>query len=274
MPRSPSSLEGGQTVINLSKHFVLSTEQLSLLNRGLTFVPTKGCGNRWLEMESSRGYQRSFLRRCLKGLPESQTERGGPLLPFLATFSPINIELSKVLKRNFIEFQSSSGRLAALKVISAFRRNKNLQDMLVHAKVGNSLPHSPHLAVQHGQNFRHQKWLQNPVSHTVYSVPQQGSPWTTNCVFLISCKVCTFHFVGETANTLCGRLLLFQQNVRRNTPRRPYRVVESHFITHSWEAAQVMLLQHDHSWTRSQRTKAATIWGARLGTALPTALAW
>lgn len=217
---------------------------------------------------SKRGYQRSFLRRCLRSFSESRRPEDTMTLPFISTYSPANVNLAQGLRKNLLEFQSISGRLTD-RVMPAFRRNGNLKDHLVHAKLKSQIEPS---TIEQGQCFRHQKWLLNHCTHKVYLVPPGGGPQTQNCVYLIRCRVCRTRFVGHTANTMLARLVLHEQDVSKKKVKKPHVLLTTHFIKHGWSAARIMVLEHDPNWTMGRRTKRALIWVARLSTRSPLGL--
>lgn len=80
-----------------------------------------------------KGYSRQFLRHCLRHFKEEKQEDGGSLIPLITTFDSVSQKLNG--KVTSIGTLSSPEILPNFKVISAYRRNANLKDLLVHAKL-------------------------------------------------------------------------------------------------------------------------------------------
>ena len=72
--------KGGKSVINLSKHFQLTGAQLSVLDRGLNFIPTKG-SNKVNTRDQIRSDVQQYHRR-LKLAVYFEHKPGSAKLPF------------------------------------------------------------------------------------------------------------------------------------------------------------------------------------------------
>ncbi|MGL4283863.1 MAG: reverse transcriptase domain-containing protein, partial [Eubacterium aggregans] len=81
-----------------------------------------------------RGYSRSFLRNCLKGYLRKKEEDNRKIIPLITTFSKGSVLLNGMIKNNFNMFLMNAQILDNHKVISAYRRNKNLKDILVRSR--------------------------------------------------------------------------------------------------------------------------------------------
>ncbi|XP_024120271.1 uncharacterized protein LOC112141375, partial [Oryzias melastigma] len=84
---------------------------------------------------ATRGYPRSFLRKCFNSFLDIKPINLSPILPVITTYSPFSLRLLRVIKSNFQTFVQESNRLQDHRIIAAFRRNQNLGDHLVKAKI-------------------------------------------------------------------------------------------------------------------------------------------
>lgn len=83
-----------------------------------------------------RGYSRSLLGTCLKSFKQrKERDNNKKIIPLITTFSSHNNHINYVIKSNFEKFTQQSGLLPNHKIISAYRKKKNLSDFLVRAKL-------------------------------------------------------------------------------------------------------------------------------------------
>ncbi|KAJ4920830.1 hypothetical protein JOQ06_003401, partial [Pogonophryne albipinna] len=106
--------------------------------------------------------------------------------------------MGRTIKQNFQEIMGDQFANQPTKVISAFKRNPNLKDLLVRAK----LP-SVGTSVHRPQGL---KTVTNPKSKKTYTLQQGITLNHANCVYLIKCQQCGILYVGETRNALKTRL--------------------------------------------------------------------
>lgn len=215
----------------------------------------------------SRGYSRSFLRRGLHTFLESTEKDTAELIPFVSTFSKISVRLNRITKSNFQRFTSNTHILKKSKVISAFRRNKNLQDLLVHSKLP-ALHNTPKSAVC--PEFKAQKWVSNRRTKQIFHISPNIQPHTTNCVYLIFCSRCGIQYVGETKNSILTRLHQHRYNIRNNKETDTHLV--QHFLTHGIQYLRVTGIQNNHSWSDRQRKQMEFKWISNLSTRFPGGL--
>lgn len=216
---------------------------------------------------SSRGYSRSFLRRCLKSFLETRPITVDPLLPFITTYSQSATKLVKNVKQNFKQFQDESKLLTDFKIITAYRRNKNLKDYLVHAKLK---PLTNPKVKGHQEFFQHKMWVQNRFNKTVYKTQYGANPRSKNCVYLVFCERCDSQYVGETKNTILTRFTQHRYNIKRN--KETQTLLVKHFISHGWDALKATVLECNPRWSTAQRKRAEKIWISRLDTLEPRGL--
>ena len=210
-----------------------------------------------------RGYPRPFLRDCLKTFGERRDKDHGKLIPLITTFSSVGRLLNGKLKSNFENVLGQSGVIPRAGVISAYRRNKNLQDLLVHAKLPPLQRVKPQLLEAQFSRLRYVRSSRG----NVFRIQQGFSPRSKNCVYLIYCTTCYVKYVGETKNSLSTRMVQHRYNIRNkkevDTP------LVNHFLTHGLTALRVSGLQRDVNWTDSDRKRMERYWIHLLGTRVP-----
>jgi len=216
---------------------------------------------------ATRGYCRSFLRKCFKSFLQTKPIDVSPILPFVTTFSPSVLKMIRVIKNNFQNLTQSTQMLTDHTVIAAFRRNKNLRDYLIRAKLTPLIQPKPK---GQGQFFQHLKWLRSFSNKKLFLSQCKGNPRVSNCVYLITCKQCGIQYVGETGNTLLVRFTQHRHNILKK--RRTNTHLVSHFLAHSWDSVTATAIQANPRWTTPQRRRAEKVWIAKLDTTHPKGL--
>lgn len=151
---------------------------------------------------STRGYSRSFLRSALKTFLIQKPIQISSAIPLVTTYSLPAVKLVKTLLNNFNNIIDQSGTLQDHRIIAAFRKNKNLQDYLVKAKVKPLITQAPK---GHVEIYSHIIWIRSKSNNWVFKNLAWENPHTKNCVYLITCSTCGIQYVGETKNTLLTR---------------------------------------------------------------------
>lgn len=150
----------------------------------------------------NRGYPRSFLREC-KTFKESKTLDDRNLIPLITTYSSISKVLNGKFKTNFDTVPDIQQFVPSSKVITAYRRNKNLRDFLVKARLPSLTLRKPQVLES---QFVRLKFIKS-VEKKVFRVEQGFSTNSKNCVYVIFCSKCGVQYVGETKNTLSTRMM-------------------------------------------------------------------
>ncbi|XP_045897466.1 uncharacterized protein LOC123964654 [Micropterus dolomieu] len=216
---------------------------------------------------TSRGYCRAFLRRAFKTFLHTKPLTTDSLLPVITTYSPSAVKLVRTLKHNFQNLISTTQLLQDHRLIAAFRKNKNLQDTLVKAKLATLVNSRP---IGHGEFFKHQPWVCNPHNHNVFVTHRHGNVHSKNCVYLIRCRRCKIQYVGETGNTLLVRFTQHRYNIVRK--KDTHIPLVKHFIEHGWPQLTALILQCNPRWSTAQRRREERLWIHRLGTLIPGGL--
>lgn len=82
-----------------------------------------------------RGYSKPMLRHCLQTFQIVREKQTKKLLPLISPFSRTCRILNNKLRNNFQDVISRSNVLPGVRVISAYRKHKNLKDLLVRARL-------------------------------------------------------------------------------------------------------------------------------------------
>lgn len=214
-----------------------------------------------------RGYSRSFLRYVVKDTfktRDANMTRESPqqMIPLISTYSKYTVGAHHLLKRNFEQRFKNTTFGQTFKVISAFRRGRNLKDYLVRAELKSS--------VDGLKGKRPLSVVKNRWERTAFRIPS-GITWKVhNCIYLIQCGRCGIQYVGETRNSLRTRLSHHRYNVNRGHKRNTHLV--KHFQRHGVRFLNLLGLQHDPSWTTSQRRKEEGKWIRKLNSTFPNGL--
>lgn len=82
-----------------------------------------------------RGYSRSFLRRCLRDYKAVKQREDKQILPIITLYSTKLKKIHSKLKKNYDFWLGQSSTFKNYRVISAYKRNKNLKDILTRASL-------------------------------------------------------------------------------------------------------------------------------------------
>lgn len=216
-----------------------------------------------------RGYSWSLMRSIRNntlGVDRRLGRTGNPLdkppIPIVTTYSTYAKQATRKLKENFNHFLSSSTSFQPYRLISAFRKNPNLRDILVTA----TLPSTDTC----GRLPKQRCIIRTATAGRVFRIPRRFPHNISNCVYLLRCNCCQILYVGETRNSLKTRLTAHRQAIRNYPSRQTH--VTAHFQRHGLINFHAMVLEHDPSWTIGQRRRREQCWIQRLGTVFPKGL--
>lgn len=218
-----------------------------------------------------RGYSKTFLKNCHKNFLQTKPALISTALPLVTTFSPATLPLIREIKKNFKETFDNHKPGVHMRIIAAYRKNKNLKDHLVRADLTPLC-----MLTNRGQQrssqeyFRQIKWVENTQRDKVFRTEKIASPQTKNCVYLITCTVCFLMYVGETGNTVHIRFTAHKSNILRKAQMD--RHIVKHFAQHGWPAVQATVLEANPHWSRDQRRRCERNWISLLGTEYPRGL--
>ncbi|KAK1875108.1 Homeobox protein TGIF2LY [Dissostichus eleginoides] len=194
---------------------------------------------------------------------EPQPASDTNLIPFITTFSHHLSTFNRSIRQHFRSMQSTVPSLIPFNTIMAYRRNKNLKDILVHTALNKTVAIPSNL----DSYFTHLKFLAG-------TVPGQGAPiWqsftllSTNLVYAITCKHCKKIYVGETGATLRQRLYQHLYQIKKNNNNK---LLYTHFIQHTISNLLISGLESNPSWSFGQRRATERRWIWRLSSKSPT----
>ena len=190
-------------------------------------------------------------------------------MPFITTFSQPTVLLSKIIRRRFYAFTRDTGILDTTRLITAYRKNNNLQSILVRANLAPSMPKRKKIRGKH-EFFKRRYYVRN--QHTKDTFLTQSGIWpnTKNCVYLIRCRKCSAQYVGETMNDIRARFAQHRHNILKK--KNTQTALVKHFIEHGWDAVEATGLQSDPKWSAQLRKRAERLWITKLGTREPRGL--
>ena len=212
-----------------------------------------------------RGYSRSFLRNSLKSVHAPSTQPTGEdkqLIPLVVTYSSFTTRAVHKLRSAFTNTLSTTRLGRCFKLISAYRRNPNLLQLLVRAKLP---PVETTLRKAHTM-----KTVSNTSKTAAFPLPQNIPRTQSNCLYVIKCCHCGKIYVGETRNSLNDRSTQHKYVIRTRTGSSSHLV--AHFQRHGIHNFLMRPLEHNPRWTVAERRRREAIWIKRLNTYYPHGL--
>lgn len=214
-----------------------------------------------------RGYSKTFLKFCLKTFQEKKLKEKGRRIPLITTFSSVGKILNWKCKNNFEDILSHEGLVPHEGVISAYRRNNNLGDWLVRAKLPSLDWKKPHSREKY---FSRLKFIRSNKEDTLYRIHQGFDLQSKNVIYVIFCSKCKRKYVGETKNELAVRLRQHMYNIRNEKDVETPFV--KHFLDHGLPFLRIAGLERNINWTDWERKKRERFWIFLLDTREPMGL--
>lgn len=215
-----------------------------------------------------RGYSRPFLRRCFKTFQIQKCPNEKDFIPLITTYSSASARINNIIKNNYRTIVEQQGLLINSQIISAYRRNQNLRDYLVRAKLPSfNLIGRRNIILD---NFVRLKFIRNNVNKMIFEIKQTFNPQICNCIYIIFCCKCGIQYIGETKNSISTRMIQHRHNIR-NQKEMDTPLVK-HFIFHGLQSLKVAGIQSNSSWSDLERKKRERIWIYLLDTKEPSGL--
>lgn len=215
-----------------------------------------------------RGYTRSFLRTCFKTYKVRRAKLKEGLIPLITSYSSTNRDLNRKFKSNFERIIGGAGILSDAKIVLAYRRHKNLKDLLVRAKLP-SLQSTTKSQLLESQ-FVRLKFVRRGSDGMMFQIPQVFNTRSANCVYLLFCAKCGIKYVGETKNSLSTRMYQHRYVIRHG--KNVETPLVRHFLHHGFESVRMAGLQMSSLWTNSERRNIERYWTHLLETLEPVGL--
>lgn len=179
------------------------------------------------------------------------------------TFSPGAKGVMGRLRRNFLGILAGTPAGDGLEILSAYKRNTNLRDLLVHSrlpKMGGRL-----------RGVREPRTLKIWGKQEAFHLPRINLT-TKNCVYVIQCAKCGKQYVGQTMRTIRKRLYQHRSQIRAGSVGNETRSVIEHFGRHGVKSVRIQGLEHNYRWMTKQRLYKEHVWIGRLYTGAPNGL--
>lgn len=193
----------------------------------------------------NRGYNQRFIEKELQKVDKVEREnllnyrskkKKMERVPLVVTFSKGLPDVRNILQKHMPKLHTSDRMkdIFPIQPILAYKRDNNLQDILVHKKHNKMFFQKPKVCEPCGSNCALCPYLQNSETITnycgeVYNVRNYINCKTENVVYAIFCRKCdAYIYVGETGDTLYQRQLLNISRIRTKSKIDP---VAKHF----WE---------------------------------------
>ena len=230
-----------------------------------------------------RGYTRQFLRTVRRsweddkkrreekerdtreGIGSQTIEEGeappGKIIPIISLYSEHSSTLHRQLMTNLQRAQPDLPFTQEIRVVSAFKRNKNLTDFLVHSKLPGIKPQRIHPS----RTWR----LKNPSTGETVALPKGLPPSTENVVYCLKCRVCGKLYVGETGSSLTQRLSSHRYAISTG---RNLSHLGLHFSNHGVDQMNPRILAHNSNWSTEARRRQEQLWIQRLDSRHPKGL--
>lgn len=191
-----------------------------------------------------------------------RTNNDGCIIPFVTTYSQSSMKFNSIVKDHFKQTGGDGDTLQQFRVISAYRRNNNLKDVLVHSGFKEKL-------VRRGPHFRQVKYIQNKWSGLGAPVWEGFQLKTTNIVYGVECLKCGKWYIGETRNSLEARLKQHLYHISKESVKT---TLYTHFRSHPVAQLRIAGLESNQGWSLKQRQIKERSWIKKLGTCNPTGL--
>ena len=171
-------------------------------------------------------------------------------VPFVTTFQPSNLAVEKIISRNFqiLREDSRTSKIFNKPPLNAFRRAKNLKDLLVRNSLPQNLPHqSPgtfpcnRTVCRTCPHVNSSSAIVTPKGH-VY-ITGHFSCITELVVYCLSCTKCpSIVYIGETGRRLADRFRKHRRDIINGRNDLP---VPAHFNqpNHTLEDMKVAVLK-------------------------------
>lgn len=197
-------------------------------------------------------------------------------IPLNITYHPALNTISSLIRNNHTKYIKTDKDLL-IKIpeppLAAFRRNKNLKDLLVHSTLSPDTHstqkcHTPRCLTC--LIFVESDTFHSESTNTTYHIRQPLSCHTTHVIYIITCTRCNIQYVGETTTTLRTRM-----NNHRNHIKHSYdHPVARHFNapSHTLNHLTVQPIEQVHSQDVAYLLQREKFWMQKLKTIAPHGL--
>ena len=211
----------------------------------------------------------------LKYNEKQQSDR----VPLVTTYHPDLPKLSKILRKRW-DIITTSDRLTNVFThhpVMAFRRPKNLKDMLVRAKINKPVRGSGGCSpcdkprCQVCFCIQRTDLFQSKATGSNFTIRQHINCNTTNLIYIIECRQCQVQYVGESRNALRIRFNNHKSSIRHPNTVTPISI---HFNLPDHSISDIILTGIDHNpeWNDDERKRKESFWILTLCSKQPVGL--
>jgi hypothetical protein len=201
----------------------------------------------------------------LKGSSKKTSEQR---IPLVVTYSKLLPDIRTILRKHETTlYQSERMRNVFSKPpLLAYRRDRNIADVLVHTKTNKALQTSTDSCVCAICQAMYKKDVMDTAGQRSYKTIQQVDCTTRNVVYGLRCSPCErMVYVGETERTVKERINEHLRDVRCCCDKP----INRHFENHAVADVQVVILSALFNETKQYRLLCEEKWIRLLGTAAP-----
>lgn len=219
----------------------------------------------------ARGYSRTRLRGIYKEHCRMQVNPGTApsredkiLVPTIFSYTPEAVRLNRGIRDNFRETLADIPEGRDIALLAAYKRNRNLRDLLVHSRLPRQKGSKPP-AINRSRTIKARGQSR---AFVLPKIPLR----TRNCIYAIQCSRCGKHYVGQTKNSIKTRLYQHRYVIKKGERNNSRRVLIEHFKQHGLHKLRIRGLEHDPGWTLRQRLCKEYIWIEKLKAWFPNGL--
>lgn len=224
-----------------------------------------------------RGYSGKAIERQLQKvdtlkrsdlLADRCKDRKEDRVPLVLTYSKHLPDIHKIVRRHMHVLSRSERMVQVFQTppLVAYRRDKNLCDVLVHGKTNKALKRAENTCSCRVCKALHREDISSSIKDVSYKTVVTASCSDRNVVYALICSRCNKTvYVGETERSLKERTEEHLRDVRQQADKPIMR----HFEGHSEEHVRVAVVQKVFQEGRIYRQLAEEQWIMRLKTKVP-----
>ena len=214
-------------------------------------------------------HQRTDLLKPKQKKPKQNPER----VPLILTYNPNLNAAFKIPseKLPILHLSSNCKNIFPQAPMTTWRRAPNLRDLLVSSTIPSHTPEPQGFQMCDKNttmqpdicNFSHQythntNTFKSSINHATYTIKQKINCMTPNVIYLITCKLCTCQYIGESRRRFFIRAREHDDNIRlhRDTP------VSLHFQEPGHDRSHLLIhpIEHCRYYTDTHRKHREDYW--------------
>ncbi|XP_045208770.2 uncharacterized protein LOC123560670 [Mercenaria mercenaria] len=199
---------------------------------------------------------------------KKKTEPEEKRVPLVLTYSKMLPDIRNILRKHQKVLYNSERMRTVFQEppLLAFRRDKNIRDVLVHGKTNRAFRSSPDICSCHICLLIFKGEVADTTKRHTYQTVTHTSCSDTNLVYGLLCKPCNKTiYVGETERSLKERISEHLRDIRQQVDKP----INRHFIGHTERDLQVVVLQKLYHEGRLYRQILEEKWMKKLATKFP-----